>query len=133
MVSKPAPNSPKRGTGLPGSASAATLLSSSLSRQPRNRRGGRRRRDPALANDESTTPKGNSARNVKKNTSIDNITKYVHQLAQGDGDAAAGHMIASSYGAELRHADRQQARWRKIYYEYRGFVIVASAVITILA
>jgi Protein of unknown function (DUF4231) len=85
-----------------------------------------------LANDGSTTPKGNSGRNVKRPTSIDKIAKYVHQLADGDDKAAAGHMIASSYIAELRHADRQQARWQKIFYEYRGFVIAASAVITIL-
>jgi hypothetical protein len=85
-----------------------------------------------LANDGSATPKGNSGRNVKRPTSIDKIAKYVHQLADGDDKAAAGHMIASSYIAELRHADRQQARWQKIFYEYRGFVIAASAVITIL-
>ena len=41
-------------------------------------------------------------------------------------------MIANSYVAELRHADKQQSRWRTIYYQYRGFVIAASAVITIL-
>lgn len=83
-----------------------------------------------MANDGPTIPSGNSARNVKRPTSIDKIAKYVHRLA--DGDAAAGRMIASSYVAELRHADRQQARWQKIFYEYRGFVIAASAVITIL-
>jgi Protein of unknown function (DUF4231) len=82
-----------------------------------------------LANDGSTTPKGNSARNKKRPTSIDKIATYVHELADGD---AAGQMIASSYVAELRHADRQQARWKKIFYECRGFVIIASAVITIL-
>lgn len=120
------------GTGLPGSASAATLPSNSLSRQPQNLASGRHRRDPALANDGSTTPKDNPARNAKRPTSLDKIAKYVHQLADGDDKAAAGHMIASSYVAELRHADRQQARWQKIFYEYRGFVIAASAVITIL-
>ena len=85
-----------------------------------------------MANDGSTTRKSDSARNAKRPTSIDKIAKYVHQLADGDDKAAAGHMIASSYVAELRHADRQQARWQKIFYEYRGFVIAASAVITIL-
>ena len=85
-----------------------------------------------MANDGSTTPKDNPARNAKRPTSLDKIAKYVHQLADGDDKAAAGHMIASSYVAELRHADRQQARWQKIFYEYRGFVIAASAVITIL-
>jgi len=101
-----------------------------LSRQPQNLADGRYRRDPALANDGSTTPNGNSARKEKRSTSIEKIAEYVHQLA--NGDAAAGRMIASSYVAELRHADRQQARWQKIFYEYRGFVIAASAVITIL-
>lgn len=83
-----------------------------------------------MANDGSTTTKDNPARNLKRPTSIQKIAKYVHQLA--DGDPAAGHMIADSYIAELQHADRQQARWQKIFYEYRGFVIAASAVITIL-
>ena len=66
----------------------------------------------------------------KKTNSIDDIAVYVRQLAKG-GDAAA-HMIANSYVAELQHADKQQSRWRTIYYQYRGFVIAASAVITIL-
>lgn len=83
-----------------------------------------------MANNGPAAAKGNSVLNVKRTTSIDKIAEYVHRLA--DGDAAAGRMIASSYIAELRHADRQQARWQKIFYEYRGFVIAASAVITIL-
>jgi len=85
-----------------------------------------------VANVGPTPLGGNSVRKAKKRTSIDDIAKYAHHLAERDGDTAAGHMIANSYVAELRHADRQQARWRRIYYEYRGFVIAASAVITIL-
>jgi hypothetical protein len=70
------------------------------------------------------------AKNPKSATSINQLIDYVNGLASGDNGSKA--LLASSYAAELRNADKQQGRWRRIYYEWRGFVIVASATITVL-
>jgi hypothetical protein len=66
----------------------------------------------------------------KQVTSISQLSDYVQGLA--NGNAQSGTVLTESYIAELRNADKQQARWRRIYYEWRGFVLVASAVITVL-
>lgn len=70
------------------------------------------------------------ANHSKQATSISRLIDYVERLAKDD--SGAGRLLAESYVAELRNADKQQARWRRIYYEWRSFVIVASAAITAL-
>ena len=70
------------------------------------------------------------ANNPGQATSIGRLIDYVEGL--GKDDSGGGKLLAESYAAELKNADKQQARWRRIYYEWRGFVIVASAVITAL-
>jgi hypothetical protein len=71
-----------------------------------------------------------SASSPGQATSISRLIDYVESL--GKDDSAGGKLLAESYVAELKNADKQQARWRRIYYEWRGFVIVASAAITAL-
>jgi hypothetical protein len=71
-----------------------------------------------------------SASNPRQATSISRLIDYVESLGR-DG-SGGGKLLAESYVAELKNADKQQARWQRIYYEWRGFVIVASAVITAL-
>ena len=71
-----------------------------------------------------------SASNPGQATSISRLIDYVESL--GKDDSGGGKLLAESYVAELKNADKQQARWRRIYYEWRGFVIVASAAITAL-
>lgn len=70
------------------------------------------------------------AKNPQSATSTNQLVAYVNGLASGDDGSKA--LLASSYAAELRNADKQQGRWRRIYYKSRGFVIVASAAITVL-
>ena len=71
-----------------------------------------------------------SLSNPGQATSINRLIDYVESL--GTDDSGGGKLLAESYVAELKNADKQQARWRRIYYEWRGFVIVASAAITAL-
>jgi hypothetical protein len=71
-----------------------------------------------------------SASNSGQATSISRLIDYIEGL--GKDDSGGGKLLAESYVAELKNADKQQARWRRIYYEWRGFVIVASAAITAL-
>jgi hypothetical protein len=66
---------------------------------------------------------------VKPNTSIGELGDYVQELAKRSSDPG-GVLLAESYVAELNNADKQQARWRRIYYNLRGYVLVASALIT---
>jgi len=70
-----------------------------------------------------------TASKPRQATSISRLINYVEGLGEGD---SGGKLLAESYVAELKNADKQQARWRRIYYEWRGFVIVASAAITAL-
>src|SRR5258708_6193292 len=65
-----------------------------------------------------------------KSTSITRLSDYAQRLAASETDP--GPVITESYIAELKNADKQQGRWRRIYYQWRGFVIVASAAITAL-
>jgi hypothetical protein len=68
-------------------------------------------------------------------TTVKELIAYVNGLASDKDGSKDGSkaLLANSYAAELKNADKQQSRWRQIYYESRGFVIVASAVITVLA
>ena len=65
-----------------------------------------------------------------KSTSITQLSDYAQRLAASGTDP--GPVITGSYIAELKNAEKQQGRWRRIYYQWRGFVIVASAAITAL-
>jgi hypothetical protein len=66
-----------------------------------------------------------------RSMSIRQLSDYVQRLAN-HGKAEPGNVLAESYVAELNNADKQQGRWRQNYYVSRGFVILASAIITAL-
>lgn len=70
-------------------------------------------------------------KNAKLSTSVGQLNKYLNSLAEKDPDPG-GVLLAESYAAELNNADKQQARWRRIYYDMRSFVIISSALITVL-
>jgi hypothetical protein len=67
---------------------------------------------------------------AKLNTSIGQLAEYVQDLAKRTDSNPGGVLLAESYINELNNADKQQARWRRIYYNLRGYVLVASALIT---
>lgn len=74
--------------------------------------------------------KSGNEKNRKQGTSIKELSDYARSLV-GDDAHPSANLITESYIAELRNADKQQGRWRRIYYQCRGFVLVASAAITV--
>jgi hypothetical protein len=67
---------------------------------------------------------------LSKNSTIQDIRSF---LLQNEGSDAASNMTLRAYTNELRHADRQEKRWRRNYYTVRLTILISSAAITALS
>jgi hypothetical protein len=113
-----------RSAGCTIAAGGVTTMAEAPTPQPANNRGSFQRLREAL---HLTKPRAKPR--VNPTRSIDHLNAYVKRLAKGEH--SSGAIVAESYIAELENADKQQRRWRQVYYNMRGLVITASALITV--
>ena len=76
----------------------------------------------------AATTKTSAARKRRPST-VQDLAAYLSELEQTSSSPGESALL-SSYGNELRHADRQEKSWREKYYGIRLTVLLASAAIT---